>query len=56
MDDLPSDEYNDIVQILGEKSSRSGTSIENNDNVYGYLVLQSVKRIKPGVLLTKTIL
>jgi diguanylate cyclase (GGDEF)-like protein len=47
MDDLPSDEYNDIVQILGEKvKSLLVLPIENNDNVYGYLVLQSVKENK----------
>ena len=47
MDDLPSNEFNDIVQILGEQvKSLLILPIENNDNIYGYLVLQSVKEKK----------
>src|SRR5690606_25769016 len=40
-------EFNDIVQILGEQvKSLLILPIENNDNIYGYLVLQSVKEKK----------
>lgn len=42
-DDLPSDENRDFARIFGEKvRSLLILPIENNDTVYGYLVLQSV--------------
>ena len=47
MDDLSSNEYDEIVQILGEQvKSLLILPIENNNNVYGYLVLQSITENK----------
>ncbi|HPU45067.1 MAG TPA: EAL domain-containing protein [Thermoclostridium sp.] len=43
VDDLPSDVYGEIARILGgHVKSLLMLPIENNDNAYGYLVLQSV--------------
>ena len=47
INDLPAGEYNEIVQIMGEQvKSLLILPIENNNNVYGYLVLQSITRNK----------
>ncbi|MGB3989604.1 MAG: EAL domain-containing protein [Acetivibrionales bacterium] len=45
IDDLPPNEYDDIVHITdGQVKSLLILPIENNDNVYGYLMLQSIKK------------
>ena len=45
VDDLPPNEYNDIMQIMDKQvKSLLILPIENNDNVYGYLTLQSVTK------------
>jgi diguanylate cyclase (GGDEF)-like protein len=47
VDDLPPNEYNDIVQIMDKQvKSLLVLPIENNDNIYGYLTLQSVTKKK----------
>ena len=50
MDDLSSNEYDEIVQILGEQvKSLLILPIENTNNVYGYLRMAvNYKRIIPG--------
>ncbi len=43
INDLPSNEYKDITQMLGERvKSLLILPIENNNNIYGYLLLQSI--------------
>ncbi|HHX24063.1 MAG TPA: diguanylate cyclase [Thermoanaerobacterales bacterium] len=47
MDDLSPNEYSDIVQILDKQvKSLLVLPIENNNNVYGFLVLQSITKNK----------
>lgn len=45
LDDLPEDEYNEMTQLMGKQvKSLLMLPIEYNDNVYGYLLLQSATR------------
>lgn len=47
MDDLSSNEHNDIMQVFGGRvKSLLILPIENNNNIYGYLVLQSITKNK----------